>query len=346
MEAILRRLGVPEDAIRRGLERGDPEGAILEALVLPGQEERTVSARDVEEMGGLRAEEVIRILGAVGFPPPSADEPILTAAEARVYVELAQLRDVWPLELTEQLARVYGRLLARMARTGAQFLRLYTAPRLRATTETPEERLAATRAAFERLLSLPNPIITGVHQRWLEFELAQTAFDAAEDGGGAALPATEEVTLLFCDLKDFTAYATAEGDVAAVEAIGAFARAVDSERGDDGRVVKALGDGQMLRYPDAAGGVAAGARIMAAMRATGPLHVHASVHRGVVIAREGDYFGGAVNLAARLLAVAGGDQLVATRPVVEEAGEAFSWDPLGVRQIRGVDEPVEVFRLR
>jgi class 3 adenylate cyclase len=47
--------------------------------------------------------------------------------------------------------------------------------------------------------------------------------------------------------------------------------------------------------------------------------VHASVHVGTAIARDGDYFGGAVNLTARLLGAAGRDELVATRPVVEAA---------------------------
>jgi class 3 adenylate cyclase len=85
--------------------------------------------------------------------------------------------------------------------------------------------------------------------------------------------------------------------------------------------------------------------MITAQRERGPLGVHASVHRGTAVSREGDYFGGAVNLAARLLNTAGRDELVATPPVVEASGERFRWEPLGTHEIRGVDEPVEVFRL-
>ena len=37
------------------------------------------------------------------------------------------------------------------------------------------------------------------------------------------LPGAFEVTLVFCDMKDFTAYADTQGDEAAVEAIERFA---------------------------------------------------------------------------------------------------------------------------
>jgi adenylate cyclase len=74
--------------------------------------------------------------------------------------------------------------------------------------------------------------------------------------------------------------------------------------------------------------------------------VHSSAHTGRAIAREGDYFGGAVNLAARLLDAAAADELVATAATVEAGGEAFDWEPAGTVSVRGIEDPVEVFRLR
>jgi class 3 adenylate cyclase len=343
---VLRGQGVPEDLIHRAIERDDPEGAVLEAATLPERASRTVSAADVEAQGGLSATEVIEIVQALGFPPPDPDEPALTPEEARVFVELGKLRDVWPQELSQQSARLYGRLLARIARAGVQLFRLYAEPRVRARGGTRAEQLSALREAWERLGSLPDPLLAGVHRRWLEYELAQAWVSAGDSRGlDAEAPGAVEIALLFCDLKDFTAYANAEGDAAAVEAIDAFAQTVDSERGANGKVVKALGDGQMICYSDTTDAVEAGARIISGMQDRGPLGVHASVHRGAAIAREGDYFGEAVNLAARLLAAAGRDELVATAAVVEDA-DRFPWEPLGVRRIRGVSDPVEVFRLR
>ena len=343
---ILRDLGVPDDVAARAIERGDPEGAILESTLTPARSERTVSALDVEAQGGLPAGEVVEILQAMGFPPPDPAEPALTPEEAHVFVELAELSEFWPHDLSRQLARMYGRLLSRIARTGVQFFRLYAQPRLLEAGGTRAEQLATMHEAFARLGTLPDPLLAGVHRRWIEYEVAQTAVSAAQSlAPDLELAGAVDVSLLFCDLKDFTAYATAEGDAAAVRAIDVFVRTIDAERGEDGRIVKALGDGQMLTYTRAGEAVRAGSRIIAGMREQGPLRVHASVHRGVAIAREGDYFGAAVNLAARLLALAGGDELVATEPVVEACGDEFEWKPLGPRHIRGVADRVEVFEL-
>ncbi len=344
---ILRRLGVPEERIQAALDRGDPELAILEAPTLAGRSERTVTPADIEADGGPSADEVIDVVGAMGFPRPAPDDATFTRQEADVFVELAGLREFWPPELTQQLARMYGRLLSRIARTGVQLIRLHTEPRVKAASSGREQELRAMYEVFERMLSLPDPLLLGVHRRWLEYELAQSEVNEAE--GSVAeleLAGAVEVTLVFCDLKDFTAYADREGDAAAVEAIDAFAQTVYRERGEDGRVLKTLGDGHMLLYSDAGEAVAAAARVIAAMRERGTLRVHASVHRGIAIAREGDYFGEAVNLAARLLTVARRDELVGTPAVAEVAGDEFEWESLGVRSFRGVREPVEVLRLR
>jgi class 3 adenylate cyclase len=132
-----------------------------------------------------------------------------------------------------------------------------------------------------------------------------------------------------------------------VEAIDRFLAIVARERGEGFRFQKSLGDGVMLAYGDSSVAVSAGARIIAGMRMEeGMPGVHASAHTGVAIVREGDYFGGAVNLAARLLNAAGRDELMGTRAVVEAAGEDFSWDPAGSLGVRGVREPVDVFRLK
>jgi class 3 adenylate cyclase len=101
------------------------------------------------------------------------------------------------------------------------------------------------------------------HRRWLEHELAQVVVREVESSVGTdALPGAVSVAFLFCDLKDFTAFADARSDVAAVAAIERFGDAVASQRGEHVRPMKSLGDGFMLVYGDAPTAVAAGARII------------------------------------------------------------------------------------
>jgi adenylate cyclase len=343
----LRAVGIPAEVIERAIERGDPESAIFDAVLMPSVAERTVTAAEIERRGGLRVGDLQALIGAFGLRPPVPNEPAFSPEEARVFVELGRLDDIWPPEFDVRLGRAWGPLLARAAQAAMQLFRHYAEPRLRTDHTDRLAGLRAVQSAFERLLPLADPVLLGVYHRWVEHELAQAVVSEAEASSRThALPGAVSVAFLFCDLKDFTAFADAEGDAAAIAALDRFFDTVALERGDDSRLMKALGDGVMLAYGEAPTAVAAGARIMARAHTLTPLRVHASVHCGVAIARDGDYFGRAVNLAARLLDAADADQLVATRSVVESTVDSYAWEPIGVRKLRGVAQPVEVFRLR
>lgn len=272
----LRDLGLPEEAVRRAVERGRPEDAIFESVLLPEIADRTVSANDVVARGGPPLVQIEGFWDAFGLPIDDPDEPRFSEEEAEIFLRLNEMQDVWPPEVGLQVARVYGRLLARIAQTEIQVFREYVQPRLRSDGD-PVAAMLATRDAFAQLLPTTGPLLLGVHRRWV-----------------------------------------------------------------------GLGDGYMLVYADGATALEVGRRVIAAMRASDAdlPAIHCSAHTGTAIAREGDFFGGAVNLAARLLGAAGGDELVATEATVEAGGEAFDWDPAGSVGVRGVAEPVEVFRLR
>ena len=340
----LRDLGVSEGAIERARERGRLEDAVFDPVLRPGRQERTVSARDIEAAGGLLVAETQELVQALGLAAPEASEPFFTPAEAEVYTSLGQLRDIWPREVALRVGRVYGEALAAIAGMEVRMFRLNVQERLR-TEGHPEEGLAALSAAMEELLPLADPLLVGVHRRFVELELARTAMSEAEGRTATKVPGTVEVSLLFCDLKNFTAFVDARGDEAGVAAVDAFAQVVAGEC-DSGRVVKGLGDGFMLAFPDATAAVEAGLRIIERMAAEDAPDVHASVHAGPAIAREGDYIGRTVNLAARLLNLSGARELVASTEVAEQTGHRFHWESRGTTDIRGFAESVAVCRVK
>src|ERR1700738_1554567 len=143
-----RALGIPAEAIARAMRRGDPEGAIFDAVLMPAIADRTVSASEIERRGGLRVSEVQAFISAFGLRPPGAEEPAFTPEEAGALVELGRLGEVWTPELDVRLGRVWGPLLARVAQAGVQLFRLHVEPRLRA--DDPD-RLAGLRAVQETL---------------------------------------------------------------------------------------------------------------------------------------------------------------------------------------------------
>jgi class 3 adenylate cyclase len=82
-----------------------------------------------------------------------------------------------------------------------------------------------------------------------------------------------------------------------------------------GEVVKETGDGVHAVFPTADSAVRAAIAAQVALGAedwsvSEPLRVRMGLHTGVAELREGDYYGGAVNRAARLMAIAHGGQVV------------------------------------
>lgn len=343
--AALLELGVSVEAMERAQARGHLQDAIFDMVLDPDRVSRTVSAREIEENGGWPVSITLAMVSAFGFPSPLPDIPYFTVDEADALIAAAARQEWWPVEVQMEVSRVWGQALARIAAAEVYHFRFETEPRVRGGTLTPAAALATTQRALAELLPLADPLLVGIHRRWVDHELTQYAVREAEEHAPGAIPGTIEVCLLFCDLKDFTRFAERHGDAVATEAASHFAHVTAEERGERGRVVKDLGDGAMLVYPNAADAVAAWRRFRAAMDEPGAPALHGGMHQGLVVRREGDYFGGAVNLAARLLALAGSGELLATREAIDHAGTADAWTSLGSQHLRGLRAKVEVYRL-
>ena len=344
--ATLLQLGVSVEAMEHAQARGHLRDAIFDMVLDPDRALRTVSAHEIEERGGWPTQATLEMISAFGFPSPGPDEPYFNPEEADALLRAAARSEWWPLETQMETSRVWGQALAQIAAAEVYNFRFETEPRVRAGEVTPAQALATIQQALAELLPLADPLLIGIHRRWVDHELTQYAVREAEEHAPGAIPGAIDVCLLFCDLKDFTNFAELYGDGAATAAARRFAHLTVDARGEHGRVVKGLGDGAMLVYPDSAEAVAAWRRFSIAMREPGMPALHAGMHQGVVVRREGDYFGGAVNLAARLLALAGSGQLLATRAAVERAGDADAWTALGSRKLRGLRSEVEIFRLK
>lgn len=124
-----------------------------------------------------------------------------------------------------------------------------------------------------------------------------------------------EVTLLFTDLVGFSAWALQAGDEAALQLLREVASALEPPLvAARGRVVKRLGDGLMAVFPgpqlavDALG--VARERLAQVEVAGHRPRLRAGLHVGRPRAVGGDWLGVDVNVAARLVELAGPDELV------------------------------------
>jgi len=140
------------------------------------------------------------------------------------------------------------------------------------------------------------------------------------------------------------------GDLTAVEVLARFSMLV-RVAGDEqqGRVIKQIGDEFMLVFGDPVAAVRCALDIQRRV-ADEPrfLGTRVGVHVGPVLYRQGDYFGATVNLAARLTSTAARDQVLVSHSVrlAIEDDPDLRIVPLGMRDLKGIDDDVEVFEVR
>jgi adenylate cyclase len=112
--------------------------------------------------------------------------------------------------------------------------------------------------------------------------------------------------------------------------------------------VKTIGDAVMIRADEPERAVRLAIEIVHGLgRRHGHPAVRAGVHTGPAVERDGDWFGAAVNLAARVsAAAAGGEVLVTAATASRVAGDRgeprLHWLARGRRELRNVAEPVEL----
>jgi adenylate cyclase len=170
------------------------------------------------------------------------------------------------------------------------------------------------------------------------------------EGETAALRApdvTRDLTVVFTDLEGFTGFTRREGDEAASRLLGGhYAEVDDIVAGRGGRVVKRLGDGHLLTFPQPRAAVLAGLDLLEARPA--PLRVRAGGHAGRVVALGDDVLGDVVNVASRVVGAAGGGHSLVTVEVRDRAGQVprVVFAEPQPTALRGIEEPIPLCEVR
>ena len=160
---------------------------------------------------------------------------------------------------------------------------------------------------------------------------------------------SQEATFSFVDLAGFTAMTEAHGDAHAVAIVRAFRdRAMKVLRPGD-ELVKTIGDAVMLRFVSPESAVLALLELLEGELVVDDavLLSRAGAHHGPAVAVDGDYYGAAVNLAARVAGEARGGQLLVTDRVAMAArdlGAIVSHS--GPLVLRNVSDSVDVYDVR
>jgi adenylate cyclase len=306
----------------------DP-GVAAERLVRLG--ERHLTWPELCRRAGVEHDVADRLWRALGFPDVPPDEPAYTDDDVRA------------LEIAAQgLERLHGAerdaavdLMVREARAVSAYLTRISEIQVDALLELGRHGLRehAISDAFEHGLDRSE-------LGWLLFYGLRRRLDETLRRRAASETADQPVLAVgFVDLVDFTRTST----MLEVEEFGRLLNRFEALVWDivteaGGQVVKLIGDEAMFVCPAAAGAARAAVDVVGACDGEGLPPSRGGLAMGPLLARGGDYFGPAVNLASRLVDQAdAGTVLVDAdfRDGLDGSGDLHLRE-MGPRQLKGI----------
>jgi adenylate cyclase len=159
-------------------------------------------------------------------------------------------------------------------------------------------------------------------------------------------------TVMFTDIVGFTEFNALRGDEEAIDLLALQERIVLEEITGNARIVKELGDGLMLWFEDPCAAVTTGLRLQErfereAMEGEAPLWVRIGLHAGTQTRRGDDLVGHDVNIASRIMNLAGSGEVLASEATVDRAADGLpevQFERLGPVVMKGIPTPINLFR--
>lgn len=337
---------VVDALVALGVEEDEAEEAVREQrvpLVLVRQllgGPRPYTLEEVAERGGLDPDALRQVFRALGLPMDDR----YSEDEVREAEQLARLLETFPLEVLVRLARVRGMAVNRIAMGDLAAVRDGIIAPLRSSDADDLTVAVALAEAAKEMLPVSSDLLVNAHRRSLLHLLSSEIVRA-----GAVEGAREtELAVGFVDLVGYTALSARVDPMGLDEILDAFEeRVVDVAGAAEGvDLVKFLGDAAMLVTPDPQ---LLAATLLDVVERTDQLAeapLRAGMGRGSTLVREGDYYGPAVNMAARLTDQARPWTVLADDDLADGLRERFDVVRTGPLRIRGlgVRRPVRVIR--
>ncbi len=342
--ALLRELaadGVPLAELRRTTAAGTVMFLPADRMIVS---DARYTAADIAELTGIEPEMLNALSRAMGLPIADPDDPVYTDLELEAAQRLKIGRALGiPDEDTLALLRVLGRSLSQAAESlRAIPLKMVIEPGL-----SEAELAKRYAAAVEQMYPLVDPMITSILTLHLRHATQAEVVNAMERSGGE-LPGAREVAIAFADLVGFTRL----GEEVPPDELGRLAARLEALAGEVAeppvRLVKMIGDAAMLASPEPEALLGATLSLVEAADAEGQEfpQLRAGAAFGPALPRAGDWFGRPVNLASRITSVARPSSLLADDALHDTAAEGYRWSFAGQRRLKGLREPVRLFRAR
>jgi adenylate cyclase len=347
--ARMRERGYSLEDLKEAGREGRLAFGFTEELFSDPAEER-LGVEEVAAETGLEAELVERILVILGTPVDRRRD--VSPADAEALRHCARVLDAgFPLVAFLQLVRVYAQSMRRIADAEVRLFHLYVhEPLIR--DAVPELEMAEEMGELAGdILPLAPPLTDYLHQRYLRYFVEQDVVGHMEADATAVDTAEIELghvhlSLCFIDLTGFTRYTEEEGDIEALDVVENFVASVEATLPREATIVKTIGDEVMVVSPDPLSLTEWAVDFLARFEQRPQPRV--GIHYGDAVYRDGDYFGGQVNLAHRVVNRALAGEVLVTDAVCGAiaASDRLQFEGIGQVSLKGFPSPTELFVVR
>jgi adenylate cyclase len=303
---------------------------------------------DVAEQLGVEFKDLAQLYATWELPPPSPDQ--------RLRKDDVQMLDALRLLSRQGVdvpsflggTRFFGENMRRLAESQVRsFLTEIVEPML-ASGASILEVLEQTAPMSGKIQPAGEELVGWLHWRHFEaavvHETVQLLETLMEQTGFAPPRPAHPPAIAFLDVGGYARLSGETGEEADLAA--GLAEVVWGASQPHGKPVKFLGDGVMFHFVEPRAAVLTALDIVAELEGTNLPPPRFGINAGPVVFRDGDYFGRTVNLASKITEYARPREVLVSEEVVRETEDGVRFEPIGNIALRGLLEPVPLYRAR
>lgn len=253
-----------------------------------------------------------------------------------------------PLGALLQVIRVAAKSFADIADAEARLVRMFVHEPLLESGADADEISETMTALIEGVLPHMLPLFNYMHSRYLQEYTEQVQIENVQGSSttGTVGEGRLNVAICFVDIAGFTRFTERAGVEKAFEQADQLRQYVETTMPDSARLIKLTGDGAMIVGSEPGELVAWAVELSSAD--DHPFELRIGMDFGEALYRDGDYFGGAINMAARVLNRTDTGEVLTTEQVRHQvAGRralGVGFVSIGKVRLKGFDDAVELFR--
>ncbi|MGK2877908.1 MAG: adenylate cyclase regulatory domain-containing protein [Solirubrobacterales bacterium] len=342
----LRKGGQPLEEIVKAA--GDGRLALGGVDVLFAVESKHYSLKQAARAAGIKLDIAEQIWISLGMSVQKTDR--VTEQDVEAMKRVREILDAGvPLGAVLQVIRVAAKAFGDIADAEARLVRMFVHEPLLQSGAKPEAISEAMSSMIGGVLPHISPLFEYMHSRFLQEHTEQVQIENVQGTSRTSDPADGRLNVAICfvDIAGFTRYTEQAGVEKAFEQADQLRQHIETTLPDSARLIKLTGDGAMIVGSEPADLVAWSVDL--ASEGEQPFRLRIGLDFGEALYRAGDYFGGAINMAARVLNRTDIDEVLVTAQVKERVKNrkalGLRFVSIGKVRLKGFDDVVELFRV-